>query len=269
MPTTTTTSQYPPWLEQLMTKVASETGRLYDAGAAPEFFPGQTVAPFNPDQIAGQGAVRDALTATGPNSVTGQLNQAAATNASFLNPNGIWNVQSIPGYNAIRQGIVTDAGRNLSENYMPSVRSAALGSGTFGGSRGQIGEALAAARSTDELTKGLGNLDYQTFNTLLNAQQQAIGRAPDLANAQLIPGQALQNLGLTQQNQAQTGITADRERFDFNQNRPWWLLDQLRASAGGQPSSTTSSTSGGGPGTWETIGGLLAALPGLVSIFRG
>lgn len=259
MPTTTTTANFPPWLEEMMRRVATETNRLYDAGA-PQFYPGDTVADFTPDQIAGQNRLRQQLTGyQDPDSVSNTLLRANAANNTYLDPEQVWNLSAVPGYQAVREGIVQDAGRNLAENYMPSVRSAAIANGNFGGSRAQIGEALAAARSTDELTQNLGNLDMNTFQTLLQANQNAINRAPSLAGATLAPAQGLVDLGQTIQNQNQSEITGARERFDYTQNQPWWLLDQLRTSAGGgQSTGSTQRTTGTGPNAWQTIGGLLA-----------
>jgi hypothetical protein len=102
------------------------------------------------------------------------------------------------------------------------------------------------------------------FNTLLQAQQNAIIRAPGLATAQLMPGQALQDLGQTIQNQNQTQITGDREKWEYDQAKPWWLLDQLRTSAGmargGQTTQTKMKESD--PNIWQTIGGIGSLLLG-------
>lgn len=262
----TTTIRYPDFIEDAMKNVISETNRLYGQGA-PSFYGGDTVADFDPYQTQGQEALYGQLTGTAPGGYRDSIQQATAANNRLLDPNMLWNPQNIPGYAGVRQGITNDVTQAMSENWMPSVRMAAIMNGDLGGSRSQIGEALAAQRGTQELTQGLAGLDMNVFNAMLAAQQGAIGRAPQMAQLALQPDQGLMELGGIRQNQAQSEITGARERHDFDQQKPWWLLDQLRTSAGGVNAGQSSSTSGGGPGTLETIGGAVGIGAGLYDLY--
>ena len=74
--------------------------------------------------------------------------------------------------------------RNLNENVMPGLRSEALASGQYGGSRQGIAEGLAASRLNQDLAPALTNLYGTAFE---NAQQRKFGTASQLND------QALQN----------------------------------------------------------------------------
>lgn len=102
--------------------------------------------------------------------------------------------------------------RNLNENVMPGVRSEALASGQYGGSRQGIAEGLAASRLNQDLAPALTGLYGGAFE---NAQNRMFGTASQLndqayqnaANnaAMSMQGQQFNaNLGL-QNNQQQMG----------------------------------------------------------------
>ncbi len=262
-----TTVRYPDFIENAMKNVISETDKLYGQGG-PTFYPGDTVADFSPWQQQGQQQLYDQLTGTQPGGYNDSIQKATAANNMLLDPNMLWNPQNIPGYAGVRQGIINDTTRAMNENWMPSVRMDAIANGSFGGSRGQIGEALAAARGTEALTTGLAGLDMSVFNAMLAANQGAIGRAPQMAELALQPNRGLMELGGIQQNQAQSEITGARERHDFEQNAPWWLLDQLRTSAGGVNAGQSSSTSGGGAGTLQNVGSVVGIGAALTDLYK-
>lgn len=85
--------------------------------------------------------------------------------------------------------------RNLDENVMPGLRSEALASGQYGGSRQGIAEGLAVSRLNQDLAPALTNLYGTAFE---NAQQRKFGTATQLND------QAFQN-ALTNANRQFSG----------------------------------------------------------------
>lgn len=73
------------------------------------------------------------------------------------------------------QNIITQVNRNTGENLLPQIRSGALQTGNYGGSRQGIAEGLALSRAQADIAQGLAPLVGQTYE---NAQ----GRMASLAN---------------------------------------------------------------------------------------
>lgn len=116
--------------------------------------------------------------------------------------------------------------RNLNENVMPGLRSEALASGQYGGSRQGIAEGLAASRLNQDLAPALTNLYGTAFE---NAQQRKFGTASQLndqafqnavgnANRQFAGNQfnASNNLA-NQQFNANLGLQNNAQQMQRNQ----------------------------------------------------
>ena len=106
--------------------------------------------------------------------------------------------------------------RNLNENVMPGIRSEALASGQYGGSRQGIAEGLAASRLNQDLAPALTNLYGGAFE---NAQNRMTGVATDLNNQAVNNAQnnAVMNMG-GQQFNANLGLQNNNQMMQQNQN---------------------------------------------------
>ncbi len=99
--------------------------------------------------------------------------------------------------------------RNLNENVMPGIRSEALASGQYGGSRQGIAEGLAASRLNQDLAPALTNMfggafenaQNRMYGTATGLNDQALQNATNNSNMQMQGNQFNANLGL--QNNAQ------------------------------------------------------------------
>lgn len=96
------------------------------------------------------------------------------------------------------QAMIGSLTRNMNENVMPGLRSEALASGQYGGSRQGIAEGLATSRLNQDLAPALTNL-YGTANE--NAQNRMMGTASQLNDQAYNTAFGNANLGL--QNNAQ------------------------------------------------------------------
>lgn len=102
--------------------------------------------------------------------------------------------------------------RNMQENVMPGIRSEALASGQYGGSRQGIAEGLAASRLNQDLAPALTSLYGGAYE---NAQQRMAGVADALNN------QAFQNSALNTQlrqttNQFNAANNLQNNQFNAN-----------------------------------------------------
>jgi hypothetical protein len=91
------------------------------------------------------------------------------------------------------QAMIGDLTRNLQTNVLPSIRSDAMNSGQFGGSRQGIAEGLAMSRMNQDLAPALTNLFGGAFENAQNRMMgtanmlndQAVGNATNNANRDL------------------------------------------------------------------------------------
>lgn len=225
-----------------------------------QFFPGDTVANFDPLQTQGQNTLVDFAQGPGQDFVSSVLN----SNAFFADPNNVLNLDNIPGFRATQDATTGLFTRNLLENILPKIRGGGTSSGQFGGSASGIGQALSVDRSQQALADALARQDLQAYGLGLNSLNQALNRAPSLFALGAAPGQLVSDVGQQRQIQAQNEIRGARERFDFAQNEPAILLSLLQALTGsfGQFGGTTDTnaterTSSSG-GLSQALGGALA-----------
>lgn len=99
--------------------------------------------------------------------------------------------------------------RNLNENVMPGIRSEALASGQYGGSRQGIAEGLAASRLNQDIAPAVTNLfggayenaQNRKFGTASQLNDQAFQNATNNANRNINTQQFNANLGLQNNSQ--------------------------------------------------------------------
>ncbi len=226
-----------------------------------EFFPGSTVAQFDPSQTEGQGQLLNFASGTGQDLV----NRAISGNDFFLDPENIMDPNRIPGF----QGSVDDLTRgytqNLTENVLPAVRGGATAAGQFGGSASGIGQALTAERSNQGLSDSLANMYMGAYGQGLDMFNQAQNRAPGLFALGAAPGRLTSSVGDVRQAQDQRNIGEDVARHNFGQNEPIVLLNLLKQLTGssGEYGGTVESQ---GESRTTTSSSPLQALGGLLSL---
>ena len=229
-----------------------------------EFFPGDTVAGFNPNQTGGQQTNLDAVQG---GLVSQGIDQALQSNLALSDIGTLLSdPNALPGVADFRRNTIEQGVRQLGEGLLPQLNLGSITAGGFGGSRNQIGQALAAERVADATGRTLNNFDTNLFSQLLNANTGALNRAPGIAGLGLVPGQIQQEIGGAQQAQEQAELLGDRERFEFGQNEPFFLNDQLRASLGLLPTGQSQGTKVPGPGLGELLlgGGSILAGTGVL-----
>ena len=158
--------------------------------------PGQFVAGFTPYQIQGQQAAAQAA--------GGVLPQLAGSAANVYQQG----LQSLlPGseqFNASLQATLNPFIRNFQQTILPAIRSQAVGVGQVGSSRQGIAEGLA----TQGLLNTLGEQSALFGNRTLSQVPGYLSQIGNVANAQLMPSQALMNIGAQQQALEQARLNA-------------------------------------------------------------
>jgi hypothetical protein len=95
--------------------------------------------------------------------------------------------------------MMKNAGRNLSENVLPGLRSGGVVSGQYGGSRQGLGEGLAMSRMNQDMAPAIANMYSQALE---NAQQRMMGTSQYLNDNAYNTAMGNRNIGF--QNNSQT-----------------------------------------------------------------
>lgn len=226
----------------------------YNTGG-PKYFEGNTVAGATPEQQQARTMGTNYATGAGQQGV----DAAQAANNYWLNPQVLTNFSSIPGYDANRQRIITDATHSLTDNTLPVIRDNAILNGQYGGTSQQIGEALATSRTNEGIAGQLAQQDLGLYQTNVGMQNSALSRASSMYDLGLAPSSTLESIGGMNRQDQQQQIDADVSRWNFEQIAPLLNLQAFQGLTGsaGQYGGTTSST--GQQGTSGGNGDLMAA----------
>lgn len=206
---------------------------------APQRYGGSTVSDFNPNQTGGQQGVLDA--AGNMDAVA----RAAAGANQFMTSGSMWD----PKYNTALQGTIDATTRPIVQNYqeqvLPGIRSDAISSGNFGGSRQGVAEGIAARGEQQAIGDTAAKTTEDLYKTNVDAQLKAMGLAPTVQGALMAPGQAQSAVGDVQQAMSQAKLNelvqnffADTGGLDFAKAKD--IMSLLGGMPGGQTVSTGS-----------------------------
>ena len=230
-----------------------EAVNLFNQGPQ-QFFPGQTFAGFDPLQEQGQQAQLQFASQALP-----QLNQQIF--GSFGQALDAQNVLENPAISAGLQTIEDRAQRNFTEQILPQLRQQATGTGNQFSSRAQLAEERAARDLQGAISEAQAGLLTGTLGDAMRLQGAGLSIAPQTLGTGLLGGSIFGDVGSQRQGLEQQQISEDMARFNFEQQAPGMLLDQLLnrsvglAGTGGttisnssvdQGSSTLGNVLGGG-----------------------
>lgn len=243
-------------------------------------YPYSQVADFNPYQYAGfDMAAQNAMS----NPLPGQAQQALSN--QLTSPGQTTNVGTNPyaGSNPYLDGVINntlgDMSRQFNLNVAPTEAANALKSGSFGNS----GLAERADQNRYDLGKAMGNVagglrmqDYTSqqglaenaLNRSVNAQQvdlqrnqngvfSALGQAGNTYALGAQPGQTLQGIGGTMQQQGQNVLNAQYGQYQDAQNYPFKVWDAIRSPFGGVSTGGTTTSSQQGSPVAGLLGGAM------------
>lgn len=238
-------------------------------------YEGPRIAGFSPDQLAAFEMTRENVGSTEPlyGAGVGALGQAAQTFPGavqeYMNPY-IENVLD-------RQKELSM--RTLSEEFIPELQSAFVGSGTFGGKRMED----LAIRGTRDIAEGLQGQQ-------LGALGQAYGQAADIFGSDAarmlqaglgfgdLAGElqrsragdvaALEAVGREEQGLGQQSLDLAYQDFLRQQQYPREMVDWMSSVVRGLPSPTATTTTDVGPAESYGPSGL-GALGQLYSLYKG
>lgn len=242
--TTTTTQTSTPWagLQPYLKSLYAGAGNLAQTDPF-QAYPGQTVAPFNPQQL-------QALDLTQQRALSGSPVENAAQNANYAFNTGQFLSAGNPYFgNMVNQ---------IAQQVNPQIAS-----GFEQG--GRLGSGAQANAFESALTNQAGNLAFQNYNQGLNNMIQSQALSPQLGQMDYQNLAQLYGVGQTLQGQQQNYINADVQRYLQNQQGPWQTLQGETGILGGIPVGSNTATSQ--PYFTNPVANVLGTGLGVASLF--
>lgn len=337
---TNSTSVKQPWApaQPYLKEIMANAAKIYAQGPA-QYTPFSQVANFDPLQLSAQNGITNYVNSSGTQNF---MNTAANTaqNAISGNPNdtqnvangGMSNVAGLISNNnmfdpahALNQmaygnnmnpytaqnanAAMQKISNNFSMNTLPGMRRNAIGNGTYGSSRNELSEGLAAGNMANDMYNTSAQIYGNAYNTAQSNSLNALGQSAqqqlnqagmtnslfNAGNNQNLNAQSigLQNfvnslnmplsmleqlgqVGLQQHQQNQNQLNDATNRWNFNQNSNWDNLGRFKqlldgnAQYGGSGAGASNSVSYSPPvNNASQIIGALLTTAGLASQFGG
>jgi hypothetical protein len=213
---TTATKGLPAFAEPYAQYGLAEALRQYQAGA-PEFFPGQTFAEFAPQTEQALRAAEERALAGSPVMQSAQDLMQQTLSGGFLGGS--------PGL----QAAIERATRPAQAAAMSGLAQ-----------RGRLGSGLGSQAVAQTVGDIAAQMSYQDYMNERSRQQQALGMAPQFAQADYFDIAQLGQVGATREAQAQRAIDEAMSRYQYEQTAPQQQLSTFLGQAYGYPGQTST-----------------------------
>lgn len=233
--TVTQTTSKEPWEDQQphLRNVFSEAENLYNS-STPEYFSGNTVAPLSDPTMTALNLQEGRALAGSPLLNQAQDELSATLSGNYLNNNP--NLQNM--IDASSAGIV----RNYQNAIAPGIDSAFTKANRYGSNAFKTNVDDAQINLADSLGRVASNIAYSDYGRERGLQNQAINMADPLSQADYNDIAQLGRVGQVFDAQGQAELSADIDRFNFEQNKPANKLAQYSGLVSGGYGSTGTQT---------------------------
>lgn len=266
--TTNTVSEPPEWQIPYLQGVLEQAKGLYDQGG-PTYYPGSTVAGFNP-------LLQQSVASTAGAGVVAK-GQADQTNMALSGLYRAQNPLNNPFFHGTADAMIRPATEQLTQQVLPQIGDQFAQAGQFGSSRQGVAEGSAINNYQRNVLDTLNQFGTNAYGQGLDALARGVTLAPQVQAMQAVPGQLFGQAGDVQRTYEQQLLDAARAKFDYEQAQPYENL-QYYAGLVGNPLGTNATTVGPGQksgGVAGAIGGGLtgamlgAAVPGFGGALGG
>lgn len=238
--TTTQSTSSSPWSAQqpYLKEIFSEAQNQYQSDT-PQYFPGQTVAPFSPETEQAQAAIYNRATTGSPLMLAGNQSMLDTIQGRYLDPS------TNPGLQGAIEAAISPIRSEYQNVVAPGIDSAFVQSGRYGPSSNawMTNRDMAADTYLRNVGGVASNLAYNNFLNERGLQANATANAPAYAQADYYDPAQLASLGASKEAQSQALINADIERFNYEQNLPAAKLAQYGNLVSGNYGGTMTGTS--------------------------
>jgi hypothetical protein len=253
---TTTTSTVDPTIAPYLQYGLTQAQNLYQGGG-PQYYTGETFV--SPSQTTQAGVQALETRALAGNPLLGQAQQQlqGTLGGAYLSGNPFFQGAFAPA---------AQAAQTQFQDTMGNISSKASLAGRYGsGAMGNLQD-RASGQYAQALTNTAGKLAYDNYEAERQRQQQAIGAAPQLAQADYQDIQNLLQAGQLREGYTGQQLGADVAKFNFLQNQPQQNLQNYMSLVYGNPLGKVGTNTASGSadtstlqkvlGTAATLGGL-------------
>jgi hypothetical protein len=238
--TQVTTQTTNPWKgqQQYLLKGFDKAEQL--SNYVPEYYPGETVAGFDPLQTRAQDeAISYAL---GPRAQT----QQAAAEQSLIK--GLSGTIDPSAYNPMVDALTSNVISNLQSDVLPGIRQQQVMYQPGGSSKAQQEyEKAVANRVTAGMTKPIADMYTNAYNQAQQRAVQTAGLYPSIMSAPLSMYGALGDIGAQRRALTQATMDADMARYQYQATAPQQALanymNMIQGNYGGQSFQTSPGKS--------------------------
>ena len=245
------------------------------------YFPGQTLAGFDPYQTMGQEMAVNYATGERPAAMQAAAEQAnlgqmyGQTPFTAEQQRGLLagDVNMAP-FNAMAQVYGDQAMNQLTGKILPGIRESIVDYQPGGGTRGNLVQGTAIAGAQKNLQDQLATMGYDAYqsaqaqrmpmaNMILGQREQGLGGYPSIMGAPLQMAGAVGDVGAERRAMAQEDINQQMQRYNFEMGQPQQNLQNYLANISGNFGGVSSAT----PSPMSSIGqlgSLALGLQGLV-----
>jgi hypothetical protein len=218
--TTTSTQTSAPWAgQEPHLKFGYEQAQQQFQGDQPQYFPGSTVAPFDPATVQAQNMTMGRAQAGNPllPAAQGQLQSTLAGN--YMNPD------------------LSGVASSIDEQIRPRV-------GAQFGNAGRLGSPAHQGTYTSAMTNAMAPYAFNANQGERNRMMGAAQMAPGLAQADYGDIDRMAGVGVQREQMGQANLEDEINRFNFGQNvDAQKLAEYMALVGGGSPGGTTTGTS--------------------------
>lgn len=241
--TTTTTTKQEPWAEQkpYLLDVFNKAKQLYNS-PGPSYYPGSTVAGFDPAQESGLSAMENRAMQGSPLNDAAHGQALATMRGDFLTPDA--------------NPFLKQYSSTLYDSLRPKFDAQFSNAGRYGSGAHQ-------AALTDAVASAAMPFYAQNYQTERGRQMDTMNAAPQLAATDYQDISQLLAAGGQRQQQDQGVINADLARWNFNQQLPANKLAQLSQLVQGNYGGTSTQSQ---PYYTNPMSSALGAITGLGSM---
>jgi hypothetical protein len=253
---TTTTSTVDPTIAPYLTYGLQQAQNLYQGGG-PQYYTGETFVSPSQTTQAGLQALETRALAGNPLTGLAQQQLQGTLGGAYLGGNPFFQGAFAPA---------AQAAQTQFKDTLGNISSKASLAGRYGsGAMGNLQD-RATGQYAQALTNTAGKLAYENYDAERQRQQQAIGIAPELANADYQDIQNLLQAGQLREGYTGQQLGADVAKFNFLQNQPQQNLQNYMSLVYGNPLGKVGTNTASGTtdtstlqkvlGTAATLGGL-------------
>ena len=253
----TQSSSSSPWsgVQPYLSKGYQNLNQWYDQ-PGPFAYPGATTA--GPDPLRQEAQNYDVNYAR--YGIPSDINKIGSAYDTLLNaPNVNNNPYLAQSVNAAIQPMIDQ----YNQTVLPGIRSGAVQTGQYGGSRQGIAEGIASG----QLTRNIGNTSAGMYSNAYQQGMDSLSKAmlfgPQMIQLGQAPSSVLRGVASENELAQQNQINDAKRLFDYYQNLPYDKLNKYLTPLQGAGFASTSGTSTsnvpsyGGNSTLGTIGGAL------------